>query len=111
MIRRPPRSTLFPYTTLFRSRTVGLVGESGSGKTTVAMMVMRLVEASGGEARLQGTELLGLTAAPMLAVRPRIQIVVQNPYPSLQPRPSIRRTPSQPMRIHPLRASEGERHE
>src|SRR5260221_9600465 len=106
MIRRPPRSTLFPYTTLFRSRTVGLVGESGSGKTTVAMMVMRLVEASGGEARLQGTELLGLTAAQMLAFRRRIQIVFQNPYASLNPRRSIGRPLAEPMRIHRLGPSE-----
>src|SRR5260221_8613477 len=102
MIRRPPRSTLFPYTTLFRSRTVGLVGESGSGKTTVAMMVMRLVEASGGEARLEGTELLGLTAAPMRGFRRRLQIVFQKPYPSLNPRRSIRPTPAEPLRRHRL---------
>src|SRR5258706_4550168 len=47
-----------------RGRTVGLVGESGSGKTTVAMMVMRLVEASGGGGPLEGTTLLGRTSAP-----------------------------------------------
>jgi len=44
-----------------RGRTVGLVGESGSGKTTVALLVMRLLEASGGEARLEDTDLLRLS--------------------------------------------------
>src|SRR3989449_7401590 len=39
MIRRPPRSTLFPYTTLFRS----LVGESGSGKSVTALAIMGLL--------------------------------------------------------------------
>src|SRR5213075_874683 len=58
-----------------RGRTVGLVGESGSGKTTVAMLAMRLVEASAGEARLEGTDLLALTPAQMMAFRRRIQIV------------------------------------
>ncbi len=94
-----------------RGRTVGLVGESGSGKTTVAMMVMRLIEASGGEARLEGTELLGLTAAQMLAFRRRIQIVFQNPYASLNPRRSIGRTLAEPMRIHGLGANQSERYE
>src|SRR3712207_8366197 len=54
MIRRPPRSTLFPYTTLFRSdgvsltleqrgEAIGIVGESGSGKSSLALALMRLL--------------------------------------------------------------------
>src|ERR1017187_8379865 len=35
MIRRPPRSTLFPYTTLFRSNNPVLIGEAGVGKTAI----------------------------------------------------------------------------
>src|SRR3712207_8438436 len=61
MIRRPPRSTLFPYTTLFRS--LAIVGESGSGKSVTAQAVMGLVEqpgmVKGGSVRFMGTELLG----------------------------------------------------
>jgi peptide/nickel transport system ATP-binding protein len=94
-----------------RGRTVGLVGESGSGKTTVAMLVMRLLEATGGEARLEGTDLLSLTPSRMMAFRRRIQIVFQNPYASLNPRRSIGRTLVEPMRIHGLGASEAERYE
>jgi peptide/nickel transport system ATP-binding protein len=94
-----------------RGRTVGLVGESGSGKTTVAMMLMRLLEPSGGEARLDGTNLLGLTPAQMMAFRRRIQIVFQNPYASLNPRRAIGRTLVEPMRIHGIGASEAERYE
>src|SRR3712207_8730715 len=73
MIRRPPRSTLFPYTTLFRSAAVrgvgftiapgkilGLIGESGSGKTTVARTVMGLVRSATGSVRIEGREILGL---------------------------------------------------
>jgi peptide/nickel transport system ATP-binding protein len=94
-----------------RGRTVGLVGESGSGKTTVAMLAMRLLDATGGEARLDGTDLLKLTARQMMAFRRRIQIVFQNPYASLNPRRSIGRTLAEPMRIHGLGANEGERYE
>jgi len=94
-----------------RGRTVGIVGESGSGKTTVAMMVMRLVEPSGGEARYHDTDLLRLTQAEMMAFRRRIQIVFQNPYASLNPRRTIGRTLAEPMRIHGIGASEADRYE
>jgi ABC-type glutathione transport system ATPase component len=94
-----------------RGRTVGIVGESGSGKTTVAMLFMRLLEASGGEARFQDKDLLTLTARQMMAFRRRIQIVFQNPYASLNPRRSIGRTLVEPMRIHRLGADDRERFE
>ena len=94
-----------------KGRTVGLVGESGSGKTTVAMLAMRLVDATGGEAKLEGTNLLGLTLAQMMTYRRRIQIVFQNPYASLNPRRSIGRTLVEPMRIHGLGVDDTERYE
>src|SRR5256885_16934959 len=51
MIRRPPRSTLFPYTTLFRSprETVLILGEAGCGKTTVAVHRLRALRRAGSE--------------------------------------------------------------
>ncbi|HZS70129.1 MAG TPA: dipeptide ABC transporter ATP-binding protein [Burkholderiales bacterium] len=94
-----------------RGRTVGLVGESGSGKTTVARLMLRLLEPTAGEARLDGTELTGLKAAELLPLRRRIQIVFQNPYASLNPRRNIGRTLVEPMRIHGLGASEAHRYE
>jgi peptide/nickel transport system ATP-binding protein len=94
-----------------RGRTVGLVGESGSGKTTVAMLAMRLLEATGGEARLEGTDLLTLTQRQMMAFRRRIQIVFQNPYASLNPRRAIGRTLVEPMRIHGLGGNDAARYE
>jgi peptide/nickel transport system ATP-binding protein len=92
-------------------RTVGLVGESGSGKTTVALLLMRLLDASGGEARFDGAELLGLPRQKMLPLRKRIQIVFQDPYASLNPRLSIGRALIEPMRIHRLGADDAERAE
>jgi peptide/nickel transport system ATP-binding protein len=93
-----------------RGRTVGLVGESGSGKTTVALLAMRLVDATSGEAKLDGADLLRLTPAQMMAYRRRIQIVFQNPYASLNPRRSIARTLVEPMRIHGLGADDADRY-
>jgi peptide/nickel transport system ATP-binding protein len=75
------------------------------------MMVMRLLDASGGEARLHDQDLLRLTPRQMMAFRRRIQIVFQNPYASLNPRRNIGRTLTEPMRIHRLGASEAERYE
>ena len=92
-------------------RTVGLVGESGSGKTTVALLLMRLLDASGGEARFDGAELLGLPRDRMLPLRKRMQIVFQDPYASLNPRLSIGRALIEPMRIHRLGADDVERAE
>jgi peptide/nickel transport system ATP-binding protein len=94
-----------------RGRTVGLVGESGSGKTTVARLMLRLLEPTAGEAHLDGTDLTRLTSAELLPLRRRIQIVFQNPYASLNPRRTIGRTLVEPMRIHGLGANEGERYE
>src|SRR3989441_3857799 len=81
MIRRPPRSTLFPYTTLFRSyvlpaagrslvenvsftvgagETLVLLGRSGSGKTTTLKLINRLLEPTAGEVLVAGERAAGL---------------------------------------------------
>src|SRR5258707_4783998 len=60
MIRRPPRSTLFPYTTLFRSaragETVALVGATGAGKTTLVSLVPRFYDPTAGRVLLDGID-------------------------------------------------------
>ncbi len=94
-----------------RGRTVGLVGESGSGKTTVALLALRLLDPTAGEARLDGTDLMRLRPRELLPLRRRIQIVFQNPYASLNPRRTIGRTLVEPMRIHGLGANDAERYE
>ena len=94
---------------LARGRTVGLVGESGSGKTTVAMLLMRLLDATSGSVRFGDVDLLALTPRQMMPFRKRIQVVFQNPYASLNPRFSIGRTLTEPMRIHRLGADGAER--
>jgi len=94
---------------LAKGRTVGLVGESGSGKTTLGMLILRLLEASAGEVRFDGADLLALSDAAMLPYRRRIQVIFQNPYASLNPRFTIGQILTEPMRVHRLGANDGER--
>ncbi len=93
-----------------RGRTLGIVGESGSGKTTVGLLLMRLLEASGGSVRWDGRDLLQLPEREMLAYRRRIQLIFQNPYASLNPRFTIGRILTEPMRLHGIGADENARH-
>src|SRR5947209_13547499 len=79
-----------------KGKTLGLVGESGSGKTTVGLTLMRLHDATSGEAIFEGRDLLTLTEREMMAYRRRIQIIFQNPYASLNPRMTIGNTLVEP---------------
>ncbi|KMO35815.1 ABC transporter ATP-binding protein [Methylobacterium aquaticum] len=77
--------------TLHRGETLGLVGESGSGKSSVARLVMRLIEPDAGRVRLGDTDLTGLTGEALRQARSRIQMVFQDPFASLNPRRSVGR--------------------
>jgi len=65
---------------------VGLVGESGSGKSTLARAILRLINATSGSVRFDGTELIGLNPKELKRVRQRMQVIFQDPYASLNPR-------------------------
>jgi peptide/nickel transport system ATP-binding protein len=94
---------------LERGRTLGVVGESGSGKTTVGLLLMRLVEASGGSVQFSGRDLLALSERDLMAFRKRIQLIFQNPYASLNPRFSVGRILIEPMKIHGIGKDENDR--
>ena len=64
----------------------GLVGESGSGKTTVGRTLLGLYDKTAGSIKYRGQELSTLNAKEMQALRPKIQLVFQDPYSSLNPR-------------------------
>ena len=87
--------------------TLGLVGESGSGKSTVARMLLRLVEPTAGEVRFDGDDVLQARPRALRAMRRRMQIVFQDPYAALNPRMSVAQILAEPFAIHAERPGEG----
>ncbi|WP_433273079.1 ABC transporter ATP-binding protein [Pseudonocardia xinjiangensis] len=75
--------------TVRAGETVGLVGESGSGKSTVARLVLRLLDPTSGSIRFEGRELTGLRARELMPLRRRMQIVFQDPVSSFDPRMTV----------------------
>ncbi len=91
-----------------RGETFALVGESGSGKSTVARMVVGLLQPSAGEVRIDGINMAGATdAAVRQKLRRRIQMIFQDPYASLNPRWRVDRIIAEPIRA--FHVIEGER--
>jgi ABC-type glutathione transport system ATPase component len=90
-----------------RGETLGLVGESGSGKSTVARMLLRLVEPTAGQISYEGRDLLSASAQEMRGMRRRMQIVFQDPYAALNPRIRVREILTEPFAIHGERPAEG----
>lgn len=76
---------------IHKGETLGLVGESGSGKSSVARLVMRLIEADGGSIRLGATDLTLIGGQALRQQRRRIQMVFQDPFASLNPRRKVGR--------------------
>jgi len=87
--------------------TLGLVGESGSGKSTVARMLLRLIEPTAGEVLFEGEVLPAAGSARMRGLRRRMQIVFQDPYAALNPRMRVRQILAEPFAIHRERPAEG----
>jgi peptide/nickel transport system ATP-binding protein len=92
-----------------KGKTLGLVGESGSGKTTVGLTLMRLHEASSGQALFEGKDILAMSPREFMAYKRRIQIIFQNPYASLNPRMIVGQILTEPMQIHDIGSSTQER--
>ena len=69
-----------------KGTTMGLVGESGCGKSTIGKTILRLEEKTSGEVYFDGQEVFSLSKEELRQMRPRMQIIFQDPYSSLSPR-------------------------
>ena len=91
-----------------RHETLGLVGESGCGKSTLARIAMRLLPVSEGRIVFDGDDVTTRPRRALAALRPRMQMVFQDPFASLNPRLTIGRALEEPLIVQ-RRFSAGER--
>jgi oligopeptide transport system ATP-binding protein len=83
-----------------RGETFGLVGESGCGKSTTGRVILQLYPATAGSVVFDGLELTGMDAEEVRRLRPRMQMIFQDPYASLNPRMTVGDLVAEPMVIH-----------
>ena len=85
---------------IHRGETLGLVGESGCGKSTTGRVLLQLDHATDGSIVFEGEELTTLSTAAMRRVRPRAQMIFQDPHASLNPRMTVASIIGEPLREH-----------
>jgi oligopeptide transport system ATP-binding protein len=85
---------------IFEGEVFGIGGESGSGKTTVAKLLLNLIQPTNGFIELDGQRLDHLTSSAMKKLRQKMQIVLQNPSTALNPRMTIKEILEEPFIIH-----------
>jgi oligopeptide/dipeptide ABC transporter ATP-binding protein len=83
-------------------QVMALVGESGCGKSTVARLVLRLIDPTSGSVLFRGKDVFGLDRKELKAFRKSAQIIFQDPFASLNPRRTVYDTVSEPLEIHKL---------
>ncbi|MGX6607641.1 ABC transporter ATP-binding protein [Micromonosporaceae bacterium Da 78-11] len=94
---------------LHRGETLGIVGESGCGKSTLARLLVALETPSAGSVQVQGRDIHALRPRARRRARRDIQLVMQDPYTSLNPRMTVGAIVAEPFAIHPDVAPRGRR--
>ena len=87
-----------------RGETLGLVGESGCGKSTLGRVALRLEPPTSGAVRYRDHDLTRLRGGPLRHLRPKLQMVFQDPLGSLNPRMKVSQTVAEPLLLHRLAA-------
>jgi len=83
-----------------RGETFGLVGESGCGKSTTGRVILQLYRPTSGKVNFDGLELTEMKGEAVRRLRPRMQMIFQDPYASLNPRLTVGQLISEPLEIH-----------
>jgi oligopeptide transport system ATP-binding protein len=94
---------------LHRGETLGVVGESGCGKSTLAKLLMALERPTSGEVQIKGVDMAKARGAELKRMRRNIQMVMQDPYTSLNPRMTVGDIIGEPFEIHSEVAPKGDR--
>ena len=85
-----------------REKPLGVVGESGCGKSTTGRVILRLLEATGGQVIFEGKNINDLPKEEMRKLRTQMQLIFQDPFASLNPRKTVSQPIMEPMKLHNL---------
>jgi len=85
---------------IYRGETLGLVGESGSGKSTTGRVILQLEDATEGTVGFEGIELTETTGNRLRSLRPKMQMIFQDPHASLNPRMNVASIIGEPLIEH-----------